>query len=217
MTPAPSRRLPTNPFATRFTRPGMLPSLGPRGEPIDAVGMLQRIEPGRVVAIVGPHGHGKSTLLAALIAAAGCAGSATTAVRIRSLRDSWRPVAAVLTTPSDGFVACDGWERALPGTDLVVRLLAAARRLRVVVTAHGHRGLPVLARCYTSADLLDQLVSRLPDHGGLIDNSDIDDAYRRHAGDLREALYDLYDRFERRTRDRHRNDAGLAVRPGACI
>lgn len=216
MKPAPSRRLPTNPFATRFTRPGMLPSLGPRGEPIDAAGLLLRIEPGRVVAIVGPHGHGKSTLLAALTAAAGCAGSATNTVRIRSLRDSWRPVAALLTTPGGGFVACDGWERALPGTDLVVRLLAAARRLRVVVTTHRHRGLPVLARCDTSVDLLDELVSRLPDHGGLIDGTDIDDAYRRHAGDLREALYDLYDRFERRTRNRDRPETGQVARPVSC-
>jgi len=209
MTPTPPRRLPTNPFATRFTKPGMLPPLGPDGEPLDAGRLLDRLEPGRVMAIVGPHGHGKSTLLVALTAAAGRAGSTMTSVRIRSFLDSWRPVAAVLTAATGG-VACDGWERALPGVRLAVRLLAAARRLRVVVTAHGCHGLPVLARCDTSPGLLDELVSRLPDHGGLIDASDIAAAYRRHAGNLREALYDLYDRFERRARARY-HVAGTAA------
>jgi len=202
MMPSLPRRLPTNPFATRFTKPGMLPPLGPRGEPIDTRRLLDRLAPGRVVAIVGPHGHGKSTLLAALTTAAGRAGSATTSVRVRSPLDSWRPVAAALVSPGGGLVACDGWERALPGIDLVVRLLAAARGLRIVVTTHCRRGLPVLVRCGTSPSLLDGLVARLPDHGGLISVSDIDDAYRRHAGNLREALYDLYDRFERRVRGR---------------
>jgi hypothetical protein len=200
MMPAPPRRLPTNPFATRFTKPGMLPPLGPHGEPIDASRLLDRLAPGRVVAIVGPHGHGKSTLLAALTTAAGRAGFATTAVRVRSPLDSWRPIAAALASPGGGVLACDGWERALPGTALVVRLLAAARRLRVVVTTHCRRGLPVLVRCDTSPALLDELVARLPDHGGLIGGADIDEAYERHAGNLREALCDLYDRFERRVR-----------------
>jgi energy-coupling factor transporter ATP-binding protein EcfA2 len=211
MMPAPSRRLPTNPFATRFTRPGVLPALGPHGEPIDAADLLSRIAPGRVVALVGPHGHGKSTLLTSLRVAARRTGSETTAVRIRSPSDSWRPVAAVLATPRRGLVVCDGWERALPGTGLVVRTVAAARGLRVVVTTHGPRGLPVLVHCETSPALLDELVARLPDHGGLITAADIDDAYRRHAGNVREALYDLYDRFERRARDRHRKAESPAI------
>lgn len=211
MMPAPPRRLPTNPFATRFTRPGVLPALGPQGEPIDAAGLLRRIAPGRVVSLVGPHGHGKSTLLTSLTAAARRGGSETNTVRIRSPSDSWRPVAAVLATPHGGLVACDGWERALPGTGLIVRTVAAARRLRVVVTTHEPRGLPVLAYCDTSAALLDELVARLPDHGGLIDAADIDDAYRRHAGNVREALYDLYDRFEWRARARHREAEVAAI------
>ena len=44
------------------------------------------------------------------------------------------------------------------------------------------------------------IVDRLPSHRGLIDPQDVVDAHRRHDGDLREALYDLYDRFERRSR-----------------
>jgi hypothetical protein len=53
----------------------------------------------------------------------------------------------------------------------------------------------------------------LPDHGGLITGDDIDDACRRHAGNLREALYDLYDRFERRAR-RHSPAAWCSAADG---
>jgi len=202
MMPSPARRLPTNPFATRFTRPGMLPPLGLHGDPIDAARLLAQLPRGRVVAIVGPHGHGKSTLLTALTKAAAAAEPTVTAVRVRSPLDSWRPMVAVLASRPGGFVACDGWERAVPGTAALVRLVAAVRGLRVVVTAHGQAGLRVVARCETSPGLLAEVVARLPDHGGLITGGDIDEACRRHAGNLREALYDLYDRFERRARRR---------------
>jgi hypothetical protein len=200
MTNAPVRRLPTNPFATRFTRPGELEPLDEQGEPVDAASLLARLGPGRVVAIEGPHGHGKSTLLAAIMAAARADGWATAAVRVRSPFDAWRPIVTAVTTPQGGLVGCDGWERAAPGTAAIVRLVAAARGLRVVVTTHRPGGLRLLARCGTSPRLLAQLVMRLPDHGGLIAAADIDDAFHRHAGNLREALYDLYDRFERRAR-----------------
>lgn len=200
MTDAPARRLPTNPFATRFTRPGELEPLDEQGEPVDAARLVARLGPGRVVAIEGPHGHGKSTLLAAIMASARADGQATAAVRVRSPFDAWRPIVTALTTPRGCLVGYDGWERAAPGTAEIVRLVAAARGLRVVVTTHRPGRLRVVARCGTSPRLLAALVTRLPDHGGLIAAADIDDAFHRHGGNLREALYDLYDRFERRAR-----------------
>jgi len=197
-------RLPTNPFATRFTRPGKLPPLDCDGAPIDATRLARSLTTGCVVAIEGPHGHGKSTLLAALLVAAESSGRTTTVIRVRSARETWRPVVASVTMTRGSCLGCDGWERCLPGTATLVRLIAALRHISVVVTAHGPAGLPVLAHCDTSPRLLAGLVSRLPEHGGLIDATDIEDAFERHAGNLREALYDLYDRFERRVRqDRH--------------
>jgi hypothetical protein len=200
MRSAPPGRLPTNPFATRFTRPGALQPLDERGEPVDAVRLLCRLVPGRVVAIEGPHGHGKSTLLAAIMEAAHAAGWHATTVRVRSPLDAWRPIITAIMAPKGGLVGCDGWERAAPGTAAIVRLVAAGRGLRVIVTTHRPAGLQVLACCGTTLRLLSALVSRLPDHGGLISAVDIADAFDRHAGNLREALYDLYDRFERRAR-----------------
>jgi hypothetical protein len=66
------------------------------------------------------------------------------------------------------------------------------------VTSHQPAGLPVLWRCETTPDLLRAIIARLPDHGGLVDDADIAAAFHRHGGNLRESLYDLYDRVERR-------------------
>lgn len=211
MNGSPPDRLPTNPFATRFTRPGMLPPLDVDGAPLDAARLAWGLAPGCVVTIEGPHGHGKSTLLAAILAAARTAGREATLVRVRSVRDSWRPVAAALGADRGACLGCDGWERCLPGVATAIRFIAAMRRLSVVVTAHAPAGLPVLARCGTSRRLFAALVARLPGHGGVIDARDIEDAFDRHAGDLREAFYDLYDRFERRIR---RNRHLVDVTPG---
>lgn len=203
MNAPPAARLPTNPFATRFTRPGVLPPLASDGTPLDATRLAARLTGGRVMAIEGPHGHGKSTLLAGVLAAAAAAGREVRLVRVRSEWDSWRPVAAALAAGRGACLGCDGWERSLPGTAALVRCIARLRCLSVVVTIHAPAGLAVLARCGTSKELLAALVARLPGHGGLIGGHDIEDAFDRHSGNLREALYDLYDRFERRSRREH--------------
>jgi len=54
----------TNPFATRHTRPGGVPPLDDDGRPRDLEGLLARLGSMPAAAIVGPHGTGKSTLLA---------------------------------------------------------------------------------------------------------------------------------------------------------
>jgi hypothetical protein len=66
------------------------------------------------------------------------------------------------------------------------------------VTSHRPTGLPLLRECETTSDLLRAIVARLPDRGGPVDEADIAAAFRRHGGNLRESLYDLYDRVERR-------------------
>jgi hypothetical protein len=60
--------------------------------------------------------------------------------------------------------------------------------------------LPRLLECRTSPGLLATLVARLPESGDVIGTADVDEAFSRHSGNVRDALYDLYDRFERRSR-----------------
>src|ERR1700733_2507071 len=56
----------SNPFASRWVRPGALPYLFPPGEGVQMLVERLRINGGRGQ-IVGPHGSGKSTLLASLL------------------------------------------------------------------------------------------------------------------------------------------------------
>jgi len=55
----------SNPFATRFTRPGQLPPFDAAGKRIDLDALLALAGRIRRAVIIGPHGSGESTLLAA--------------------------------------------------------------------------------------------------------------------------------------------------------
>lgn len=199
--PSASLRLPSNPFSTRFTRPGSIPPLDASGELVDVTALADRIPaPGGCGAISAPHGHGKTSLLLAILERVAARGKPTALVRVGSPRDAWRVLAVVARTAPHTVVGIDGWDRMWFAVMPAVRLVAICRGASLLVTTHRPGRLPVLARCETSRDLLSAIVDRLPDHGGLIDATDIDDAFSRHGGNVREALYDLYDRFERRIR-----------------
>lgn len=191
-----SDRPPGNPFATRFTRPGAMPPLDRRGRPLDVAALAARLQALPGAAIVGPHGHGKTTLLVAIAAAWAADGLPVALVRVRGWADALPALATIARAGADALVCIDGWESLGPGR---WPLRQAARLLgrTLVVTSHGPAGLPVLHSCDTSHELLHAIVGRLPDHGGRIDAADVMAAFARHGGDLRESLCDLYDRYER--------------------
>jgi hypothetical protein len=192
-------RLPTNPFSTRFTRPGMLPPLDDEGVPVDVGRLLTGLHPGGA-AIEGPHGHGKTNLLHAVLAAAVVAGRPTSFLRVGSRGWAWRALSMIGLARPGTVVGIDGWELLPARLAGLLRVAAACRQATIVATTHGPARMPVLARCETSPRLLAAIVDRLPAHGGCIAEADIDEAFHRHDGNVREALYDLYDRFERRVR-----------------
>lgn len=70
--------------------------------------------------------------------------------------------------------------------------------MAVLTTCHGPCGLPVLARCESSIDQLHAIVALLPEARDLIGASDVEAAFHRHEGNVRDALGELYDRFEER-------------------
>lgn len=192
--------LPSNPFATRYTRPGMLAPRTVDGGGLDLGALIARMRTEPALAIVGPHGSGKTTLLAALANAVERAGRGVARVRVRGMADALHALKTIARLPSESMVCIDGWESLRWAMGPLVIRFARWRRVGLVVTSHVDRGIPVLARCATSPHLLAAIVAALPDHGGLIDGTDIDEAFWKHEGNVREALYDLYDRFERRIR-----------------
>jgi energy-coupling factor transporter ATP-binding protein EcfA2 len=195
----------SNPFSTRFTRPGALEPLDANGEPVRVDDMLRRLRARGRAAIVGPHGSGKSTLLARLADAVDAAGGTAVRLRLRDRRDLHRVLTAVLRARSGDVVAIDGWETAGTLVCLIMRAVVRLRGCGLVVTAHGPVGLPVLVRCRSSVVILAAIVERLPGHGEwygrLIHPTDVAEAFVAHHGDIRESLFALYDRYEHRLRD----------------
>ncbi|MBM4020888.1 MAG: hypothetical protein FJ284_01335 [Planctomycetes bacterium] len=189
-----------NPFATRHTRPGAVPPLDDEGRPRDLVAVVASLAGLPQAAIVGPHGTGKSTLLKAIEVALSAGGRSAGHLRLQRRRDAVSLHAAILRARRGATLCVDGWERLGWPEAATARLLARLRGCQLVVTAHRAVGMPTAVRTGGSLPLLEAIVDRLPDHGGLIERADLADAFARHAGNLRDSLGDLYDRFERRVR-----------------
>jgi energy-coupling factor transporter ATP-binding protein EcfA2 len=192
----------SNPFATRHTQPGCVPPLDGDGQPIDLPSLVSRLRANACRgAIVGPHGSGKTNLLAHLAAALAAEEGSLGPLRARSGRDAVGILRSILTTAPGTVVCIDSWEQLGLASRLFVRAAAAWRRCGLLVTSHKPTVLPTLVECQTSPKILSAIVATLPDAGDRIAQADLDDAFASHAGNLRDALADLYDRFEsRRTR-----------------
>lgn len=193
--------LPPNPFTTRHTRPGTLPPLAADGRPLDIATLIRELMQAGGTGIEGPHGSGKSTLLTAMAAKLADDGLLAGCLRLRGRRDAWAALGAICSATAGQVVCLDGWET-LGLVAAVARMLARTRGVRLVVTSHRPTGLPLVVRTTTTVALLAAIVHRLPDHAGLIADADLPEAFASHRGDLREALLDLYDRFELRARQR---------------
>jgi energy-coupling factor transporter ATP-binding protein EcfA2 len=195
----------SNPFSTRFTRPGRIDPLDDAGRRVDIDGLLERFRGlGSTAAIVGPHGSGKSTLLTHLAEAIERRGGRSSRVRLHSWRDALAAWKVIRQSAAGDAVCIDSWECIGPATRILLRLAARLSGCGLLVTSHQGTGMPELMRCGTSTSLLSAIVRSLPDHAcwyeTLICEADIEAAFANHRGNLRESLYELYDRFESRGR-----------------
>jgi hypothetical protein len=198
---SPTRQRPRNPFTTRFIRPGSLAPRDAEGNPLDVAAIVGRLaDLGGTAAIEGPHGSGKTTLLVAVAESLATTGRLAGMVRLRAWGDGVRAVRLVSRAAAGTMVLVDSWERMGPVAARVALWSARRRGCGLLVTSHRPTGLPVLVQGRTSVALLERLVAALPNHGGLIAADDIAAAHATHDGNLREALLDLYDRFECRAR-----------------
>jgi hypothetical protein len=191
----------SNPFATRWTRPGAIPfDFGGRETSDSLVDRLaQKDWRG---AIVGPHGSGKSTLVATLLPALDAVGRKAILIRLhdgrRRLPESLRRMDRL---KRESLIVIDGYEQL--GRLRRWRMAAQCRRFGcgLLVTSHHECGLPVLFRTQPDLSIVQRLVEqRLPPHEARIRSSDIELAWRRHGGNVRELLFELYDVFEARRR-----------------
>ena len=193
-------RLPFNPFATRYIRTGRIEPLNENGFPRNIEEIFKRFQSlSRCAAIEGPHGSGKSTLMAAIVEHCKQENIFTKMFVIRSFGDVPQLMHGTVCASRETIICVKGWER-IGNFSGVVMAIARFRRCGLLVTSHKRTRLSQLMQCRSNQQILNAVVGCLPSHGGIIQEDDCEDAFRKSSGNLREALLDLYDRFERRIR-----------------
>jgi len=197
----------SNPFATRFIRPGAIDYLFPAGQSIDS--LLTTLRGNHWWGeIVGPHGSGKSTLVAALLPALKAAG---------------REVARFILTPDDGDrpeclaplcayatladqplgpssqLILDGYEQISWWWRRRIQVLCRKRGAGLLVTTHQPLDLPPLIQTQPTDQLAQQVVRRLlPPGDTTITPADVTAAFDKTDGNLRETLFALFDVYQSR-------------------
>jgi hypothetical protein len=190
---------PSNPFATRFIRPGALRFIFPRGHSAESiVDALQAA--GWRGEIIGPHGSGKSTLVAALMPVLESRGRRVRHFLFR--RNSPKPQPDSLDGSQWDFrtqVVVDGYEQL---TWFSRRRLQSACRKRgagLLITSHQPCGLTTIYRTQTTLPLARAVVAALLPLGDTtISPADVALAYEETRGNLRETLFRLYDLYQER-------------------
>jgi hypothetical protein len=179
-------------------RPGAVPFLFPPGE--DAAALVDRLRAaGWRGQVVGPHGSGKSTLLAELrqrLEAVGCA----VIVVVRHGGERALPAAFWAGIPKGRLVIVliDGYEQLGVWTRWRLRFACWRRGLGLLVTSHMDTGLPDLYRTAVTPEVAVRVVGRLTaGAAALVKESEVIDRLAARDGNLREALFDLYDLHER--------------------
>jgi hypothetical protein len=186
-----------NPFSTRHIRPGAMPFLFPPGESVSQ--LIERLEGnGGWGQIVGPHGSGKSALLATLIPTLQFAGWH---VDLIELHDGQRklppPLPDLPEAEPPRLLVIDGYEQLGCGARNTIQRRCRKIGWGLLITAHAAVNLPELYHLEPSSALARRIVEQLTaSRDRTIPDELIERLYAEHGGDLREVLFSLYDHYE---------------------
>lgn len=186
-----------NPFSAQRFAPGCLPFQFPESQSVDA--LVRRWEQsGRLGEIVGPHGSGKSTLLSEIIPVLEEEGRRVLLIELHQgaatipfSDDAIRRV----TAAHDLLV--DGYEQLSFTSRIRLRWFVRRRRCGLLVTTHQSVGFPPVHHTRTDIALAKALVARLTSaKWSEAFSREIERAFEKHVGNLREVFFELYDRVE---------------------
>jgi hypothetical protein len=189
-----------NPFCTRRIRPGTAAYCFPPGVTVED--LLSRLRDNSWLGeIIGPHGSGKSALLAGLMPHIENAGWRPVLFELhdgqRRLPRAWKGKIASSGPPAPAIVVVDGYEQLGKCSRFLLKRFCRRRGLGLLVTTHESAGLPEIYRTSTSAEMARRVVDRLLQGADIeIPAAVIDELYKKHGGNMREILFDLYDIFE---------------------
>jgi hypothetical protein len=195
---APSRY--ANPFATCWTRPGAIPfHFSEEQNTSQLVGKLAAHH--WLAAIIGPHGSGKSTLLRSLEPELTAAGRTIHAIPLQD-GQRWLPRIPIKAGACT-LLIIDGYEQLSWLERFRLFLRCRTRGAGLLVTSHKPTCLPTLIRLSPDRQLVERLVADLCAEASTpITPKDVAASHACHGSNVREILFDLYDRHEQQRRRR---------------
>jgi hypothetical protein len=139
-------------------------------------------------------------LLALLIPAIEAAGRQVVLVALHD-PERWLPSSLASLTngrlPGSLVLAIDGYEQLSRWNRWRTRRFCNQHDFGLLVTAHADVGLPLIAETKPDLPMALRIVRRLTDDPNITDD-DVARAFDRCQGNVREALFDLYDLYEQR-------------------
>ncbi len=191
----------TNPFSTAFIRPGAIPYQFPENESLDD--LFHRFEVAEHRGeIIGPHGTGKSTLIAAF---SDYLQKQRLTIYLVTLHDGQRRLPFSpnrLDQPEGTILVVDGFEQLSWWNRQILFRVCRQKKWGILVTAHTPTGLPTIFETAMSPALGMRVVLQLLDQRqrplaeSVVTPRQALRRLREHDGNLRETLFDLYDRWE---------------------
>jgi len=192
----------SNPFCAARLRPGTIDFVFEQGKSLQHLvdALAANAWHGQ---ITGGHGTGKSTLLAALTPAIEARGRLVKSITLvagqRRLPRAF--IMSLRHSAGLGVAVVDGMEQLHPWNRLRLRRFCRAQGAGLVVASHRWSHLPTLYETTVDETRAWSVVEQLQDGFPLrVEIEDLVQRLARHQGNLREALFDLYDLYEERSR-----------------
>jgi len=199
----------SNPFSTRFIQPGAIAYHRFDGGSVTQLATRFLELPSKRASIIGPHGSGKSTLVASLVHEFNRMLPDT---RIHQLRFSTdQSASTALNTALSGWTQSsiailDGYEQLNFWSRIKCAWTTRKKSMRILATAH--QRIPSFETLWetsvsdsSSEWVINQLLkqSELPDSlSQLLQSSEWQCSRIKHGQNLRESLFDMYDWWHRR-------------------